>query len=529
MDIRRKLQVFSLVTVLSMGAGVLVCATGLRAAMKAEDASHERERTLQGITEIKASALSTIQLDPSTDDTRKIFADAERNIGKWSSTLAASLAGTPHAAPFRALIAQWGDYDRRSHALFDLAARDAKAATDRTTALYHTDFEPFQHALEQMAGEMNALAEQQNAEARGVVDSVFVTVLSVMLGGMVVVCAMIFALARSLNRGIAALQTAIERIGGSRDFTLRAPVRGRDELARTAEAFNVLIERVAAALREVWAASESASTATREIAAGNADLSARTETQAASLEESAASMAQLTATVSQNAENAKVASELAGNASGVAHTARGVVEAMVATMAEIGRHSSRIGEITALIDGIAFQTNILALNAAVEAARAGEQGRGFAVVAGEVRGLAQRAADAAREIRSLIDASVATVGAGESQAEQVRRTMAELQQGAGKVADVVDDISAASVEQSRGIAQVGQAVGHMDEVTQRNAALVEELAAASQAMAQQMQALRDAVGIFRIGGPPAQRREPGDPGCAAGALGGRAALTPAFA
>ncbi|ONA16401.1 methyl-accepting chemotaxis protein, partial [Burkholderia pseudomallei] len=385
MDIRRKLQVFSLVTVLSMGAGVLVCATGLRAAMKAEDASHERERTLQGITEIKASALSTIQLDPSTDDTRKIFADAERNIGKWSSTLAASLAGTPHAAPFRALIAQWGDYDRRSHALFDLAARDAKAATDRTTALYHTDFEPFQHALEQMAGEMNALAEQQNAEARGVVDSVFVTVLSVMLGGMVVVCAMIFALARSLNRGIAALQTAIERIGGSRDFTLRAPVRGRDELARTAEAFNALIERVAAALREVWAASESASTATREIAAGNADLSARTETQAASLEESAASMAQLTAAVSQNAENAKVASELAGNASGVAHTARGVVEAMVATMAEIGRHSSRIGEITALIDGIAFQTNILALNAAVEAARAGEQGRGFAVVAGEVR------------------------------------------------------------------------------------------------------------------------------------------------
>ncbi|WP_082754662.1 methyl-accepting chemotaxis protein [Burkholderia savannae] len=498
MNIRRKLQVFSLVTVLSMGAGVFVCAIGLREAMKAEDASHKLERTLQGITEIKASALSTIQLDPTADDTKKIFADAESNIDKWSSTLSVSIVDTARAEAFRTLIAKWVAYARSSHALFDLATHDAKAAIDQTTALYHSNFQPFQHDLEQMAGEMNALALQQSTDAHAVVDSVFVTVLSVMLAGMAIVCAMIFKLARSLNSGIASLQTAIERIERSRDFTLRAPLIGSDELTRTAVAFNDLIECVSIALREVWTASESATTATREIAAGNADLSARTETQAASLEESAASMEELTATVSQNAENAKVASDLARNASAVASTARGVVESMVETMAEISLHSSRIGEITALIDGIAFQTNILALNAAVEAARAGDQGRGFAVVAGEVRSLAQRASNAAKEIKTLIDASVTTVCTGESQAEQVQRTIAELQQGSGKVADVVDEISAASTEQSRGIAQVNQAVSHMDEVTQQNAALVEELSAASQAMAQQMQVLRDAVAIFHV-------------------------------
>ncbi|MGG1945146.1 methyl-accepting chemotaxis protein [Trinickia sp. NRRL B-1857] len=499
MNIRRKLQLFSMVTVLSMGAGVFVCAIGLHEAMNAEDVSHRQEKVLQGITEIKASALSTIQLDPTADDTKKIFADAERNVDAWSSKLATLIVDPARADAFRALVAKWSAYDRKSHALIELAAHDAKSATDQTTALYHSDFEPFQRDLEQMAAQMNTLAEQQSAAAHSVADSVFVTVLSVMLAGMAIVCAMIFKLARSINAGITSLQTAIERISGTRDFTLRAPVLGRDELTRIAVAFNDLIERVSVALREVWTASESASSATHQIAAGNADLSARTETQAASLEQSAASMEQLTATVSQNAENAKAASALAGSASDVAHTAHGVVEAMVATMGDISKHSSRIGEITALIEGIAFQTNILALNAAVEAARAGEQGRGFAVVAGEVRALAQRASSAAKEIKDLIEVSATTVCTGESQAAQVRRTMTEIQEGAGKVADVIDEISAASSEQSRGIAQVNQAVSHMDEVTQQNAALVEELSAASQSMAQQMRALRDAVAIFHLG------------------------------
>ncbi|RKP49294.1 methyl-accepting chemotaxis protein [Trinickia fusca] len=498
MNIRRKLQLFSLITVVSMTAGLLVSVIGLNGAMKAEDVSHRRETELQGITEIKASALSTIQLDPTSDDTKKIFADAEHNIDKWSSTIGPMFESQQHSEGFHALIAKWAEYDRKSHQLFDLATHDAKAANDQTTALYHSDFQPFQADLERMAGELNTLATEQSDHAHHVVDTLFVTELSVMMAGMAIVCAMIFLLARSLNAGIASLQAAIGRISESRDFTLRAPVRQDDEIGQTATAFNSLIERVAGALREVWTASESASSATREIAMGNADLSARTEAQAASLEESAASMEELTATVAQNAENASAASALAGNASTVAQTAHGVVESMVATMNEISRHSARIGEITALIEGIAFQTNILALNAAVEAARAGDQGRGFAVVAGEVRSLAQRASSAAKEIKELIEASGATVSIGEAQAEQVRSTMAQLQDGAGKVADVIDEISAASGEQSRGITQVNQAVSHMDEVTQQNAALVEQLSAASQSMASQMQTLRDAVASFKV-------------------------------
>ncbi|WP_207004390.1 methyl-accepting chemotaxis protein [Trinickia mobilis] len=500
MNIRRKLQVFSLITIVSMAGGMLVTATGLRIAMKAEDASHAREKEVQGITEIKASALSTIQLDPTSDDTKKIFADAERNIGTWSTTLGSMFAMPEHAEKFRSLIAKWNAYDQKSHQLFDLATHDVKAANDQTTALYHSDFQPFQADLEQMAGEFNQLAAEENDHAHAVVDQLFVTVIAVMLLGMAIVCTMIFFLARSLNRGISGLQHAIVQVSGTRDFTLHAPVLDADEIGQTAEAFNTLVEGVAAALREVLAASESVGAATKEIAAGNADLSSRTEAQAASLEESAASMEQLTATVAQNAENAKAASALAGTASGVAENAHRVVESMVETMGKISDNSSRIAEITTLIEGIAFQTNILALNAAVEAARAGDQGRGFAVVAGEVRSLAQRSSSAAKEIKDLIDLSVSTIATGEGQAAHVRETMAEIHSETTKVSDVIGEISAASHEQSRGITQVNQAVSHMDEVTQQNAALVEELSAAAQSMASQMNALREAVTVFKVDG-----------------------------
>ncbi|SAK97503.1 methyl-accepting chemotaxis protein [Caballeronia pedi] len=249
---------------------------------------------------------------------------------------------------------------------------------------------------------------------------------------------------------------------------------------------------------EVRIASDNIATGSSQIASGNQDLSSRTEQQAASLQETASSMEELTATVKQNAENAQQASALAANASEVAHKGSKVVSNVVQTMGDINERSTKVAEITGIIEGIAFQTNILALNAAVEAARAGEQGRGFAVVASEVRSLAQRSSSAAKEIKQLINASVQKIRDGSVLAEQAGTTMNEVTQAVARVTDIMGEIAAASGEQSRGIEQVNLAVTQMDEVTQQNAALVEEAAAASQSLENQERQLTQAVAFFRL-------------------------------
>ncbi len=243
---------------------------------------------------------------------------------------------------------------------------------------------------------------------------------------------------------------------------------------------------------------ESITHATKEIAAGNMDLSGRTEQQASSLEETASSMEELTSTVKQNAENAKQANQLANNASNIAVKGGQAVGDVVHTMASISTSSRKIVDIISVIEGIAFQTNILALNAAVEAARAGEQGRGFAVVAGEVRSLAQRSADAAKEIKALIGDSVDKVDTGSRQVDQAGATMTEIVQAVKRVTDIMAEIAAASSEQSAGIEQVNQAITQMDEVTQQNAALVEEAAAAAASLEDQTVYLSQAVSVFKF-------------------------------
>ncbi|MFM2085997.1 MAG: hypothetical protein RLZZ237_866 [Pseudomonadota bacterium] len=255
---------------------------------------------------------------------------------------------------------------------------------------------------------------------------------------------------------------------------------------------------LAATVRQIRGNATAIAAASKEIANGNLDLSARTEAQASSLEQTAASMEELTGTVSQNAGNAQQASALAGAASQLAQQGGAVVARMVDTMGAIGQSSSKIAEITGVIDAIAFQTNILALNAAVEAARAGEQGRGFAVVAGEVRSLAQRAASAAKEIKDLIGVSVTQVEAGGALASQAGETMQHVVESIAKVTAFMHDISAATHEQSEGIAQVNQAIISMDDVTQQNAALVEQAAAAAQAMQEQAHQLSQLVSLFRL-------------------------------
>ncbi|CAE6789548.1 methyl-accepting chemotaxis protein [Paraburkholderia aspalathi] len=263
---------------------------------------------------------------------------------------------------------------------------------------------------------------------------------------------------------------------------------------------NDMKSKLAAVVSEIQSASHSIATGSGEIAQGNLDLSQRTEEQAASLQETAASMEQITATVKQNADNARQANGLANAATEA--TARGgsAVQEVVGTMKQIESESKKIAEITAVIEGIAFQTNILALNAAVEAARAGEEGRGFAVVAGEVRALAQRSAAAAKDIKSLIQASVANVSGGTRLVEVAGGRMAEIEQSIRRVTDIMGEISSASDEQSTGIEQVSRAVSQMDEVTQQNAALVEQAAAAAASLDEQAARLRSVVAVFRVAG-----------------------------
>ncbi|MFJ4293147.1 methyl-accepting chemotaxis protein [Cupriavidus sp. NPDC089707] len=284
------------------------------------------------------------------------------------------------------------------------------------------------------------------------------------------------------------------------DLGARIEVDRNDETGRLLAALRDMNERLTATVTQVRASSANIALSTREIATGNADLSSRTEEQAASLEQTAASMEELTETVRQNTDNARHASELARNAADVAQRGSTTVQRVVGTMQDISASSAKIAEITGIIEGIAFQTNILALNAAVEAARAGEQGRGFAVVASEVRGLAQRSSSAAKEIKELIEASGRQVRDGSSLASEAGQTMAEVTQAVARVTGIVEDIATASVEQSRGIEQVNQAIVQIDQVTQQNASLVNEAATASRALEEQGRELNEVVAFFRLPG-----------------------------
>ena len=282
------------------------------------------------------------------------------------------------------------------------------------------------------------------------------------------------------------------------DLTERIGATGNNEIGRLLAAIERMQQGLLKTVSEVRTGSDIINTGAQEIAAGNMDLSTRTESQASALEQTAASMEELTSTVKQNAENARQANTLVLAASGTAVKGGEVMGHMVDTMSAINDSSRKIVDIISVIDGIAFQTNILALNAAVEAARAGEQGRGFAVVATEVRNLAQRSAAAAREIKSLIDDSVQKVDSGSKLVEQAGLTMSEVVTSVQRVTDIVSEIAAASQEQSEGIEQVNKAITQMDEVTQQNAALVEEAAAATQSLQSQATALAAPVAVFKV-------------------------------
>ncbi|MTV41771.1 methyl-accepting chemotaxis protein [Duganella radicis] len=319
--------------------------------------------------------------------------------------------------------------------------------------------------------------------------------------GVVLIALASLALARAILRPI---QQAIAHFDSIADGNLSNPIPtgGHDEMARLMRGLAGMQARLASTVGKVRDGAAAIATATAEIATGNADLSRRTEQQAASLEEAAASLEQLTAAVKHNADHARQSQQLASAASDVAHKGGQIVSGVVNTMDTIRGSSSRIAEITGVIDGIAFQTNILALNAAVEAARAGEQGRGFAVVAGEVRNLAQRSAVAARDIKQLIADSTAQVDSGSKLVEQAGVTMEQIVASIRQVADSMSAISAAGQEQEVGIQQINRTVAELDGATQQNSALVEQAAAASESLRDQAGVLASAVGAFRLGTRP---------------------------
>ncbi|MFL6643156.1 MAG: methyl-accepting chemotaxis protein [Paraburkholderia fungorum] len=341
------------------------------------------------------------------------------------------------------------------------------------------------------------LAKQGYDSAQGNFEVFRMVSIAALLIGVIAAALSYLTLSRAIARPLDAALGHFDAISAG-DLRRPVVVTSRDEMGQLLEGIAKMQRNLTETVRTVRSGSESIATATRQIAAGNIDLSSRTEEQASALQETASSMEELTGTVKQNADNARQASSLAANASEIANKGSAVVGQVVGTMGDINQSSAKIADIISIIEGIAFQTNILALNAAVEAARAGEEGRGFAVVAGEVRSLAQRSSAAAKEIKELIDTSVERVQSGSALVDEAGRTMTEIIGAVQRVTDIMGEIAAASEEQSSGIDQVARAVTQMDEVTQQNAALVEEAAAAASSLEDQAGKLRAAVAVFQL-------------------------------
>ena len=505
-------------------APLLVAAVALSAAITYGTADHlEGQRTalsdakdiamlkatgqvLESVSQLRGEAYRTLSLVSSLDEAK--VKDLRADLVKQGEDIKTRLAGLVDPAladettarTLAAVAARVSEYVKRCDKAIDLSTVDATMgvgtvrAAEETYGLLSKDLHGFVAHNETLRAErLKATEKRQLALSLG---------LAVALIGAGLVAGWVSW--RIQRRIVVALQHAVGMsdavaAGDLASAANDTQAHSKDEIGDLTLALQRMVHGLQGSLQTVRQATDSIATASREIASGNLDLSQRTEQAAGSLQQTASSMEQLTSTVNQTADAARSAHQLAASASSVAQRGGSVVAEVVTTMEQINTSSRRIADIIATIDGIAFQTNILALNAAVEAARAGEQGRGFAVVASEVRSLAQRSAEAAREIKGLIGASVERVQTGTRLVADAGSTMTEIVASVQRVSDIIGEISAATSEQSSGIGQVNGAVSQLDQVTQQNAALVEQSAAAAESLNEQALKLGEVVSRFQLG------------------------------
>ncbi|MGF6181291.1 methyl-accepting chemotaxis protein [Massilia sp. UYP32] len=471
-------------------------------AILAEPLAKER-MIAEWYTQIFAAVRRTAAIVKSSDPSlTEFFKEDSASTGKLSADLVKKIepliSGDDETALFKSVMEHRAAYSK---------ARDGavKAKADGNVELAEQiltqQFNPTAKAYQERVKELVDLQHKRIAASAGLIASTAargnVVIGSLAAGALLLGGVFAWLLTRSITRPLRQAVHAAEQVAAG-DLTVEIDTRATDETGALLRALGHMNTSLSKIVDEVRSGTQTISGASSEIAAGSFDLSSRTEQQAAALEETAASMEELTGTVRQNADNARQANQLAIAASSVATQAGQAVDQVVATMGSINDSSRKIVDIIAVIDGIAFQTNILALNAAVEAARAGEQGRGFAVVASEVRTLAQRSAAAAKEIKQLIGDSVEKVDTGTRLVDHTGATMREVVDSIQRVTDIMGEISSASQEQITGIDQVNQAMGQMDNATQQNAALVEEATAATAALQDQAQRLAQVVDVFKL-------------------------------
>jgi len=508
MKLSLKIGLIAAVVVFTVGAigtaGILVLDRTLSKRLEMLQAESDQERELAQVrshfqTQVQEWKNTLLRgADPKQlDKYWGAFQASEAAVSTKAKKLATQIEATEArdvATRFVAAHERMGQGYRKGFEAFKQASFNAAAGDAAVKGMDREPNELLARAIQAIEADGERRVAAASATSRTVVVATLLTMLLASAGG--VLGAWWFV--RRILWPLDGTARTLEHVARGDLTGTASEIRGNDEVAQVARALRDLRAALTQAIHSIRTSADSVATASVQIAQGNQDLSGRTEQQAAALQQTAASMEQLGSTIRQNADNARQANQLAQSASTVALQGGEVVAQVVDTMKGINDSSKKIADIISVIDGIAFQTNILALNAAVEAARAGEQGRGFAVVASEVRNLAQRSAEAAKEIKSLITASVERVEQGSELVDRAGTTMEEVVASIRRVTDIMGEISAASSEQSAGVAQVGDAIVQMDRATQQNAALVEESAAAAESLKVQASQLVHAVAVFKL-------------------------------